>query len=145
MGASNTPLKRVLFLCTGNSARSQMAEALLRHVAADRFQAFSAGTAPREKVHPDAIQTLERKSVPVDGLTPKDVATFAGQPFDYVITLCDRAREHCPRFDFAEMMHWTFPDPAQVAEPADRRRAFEEVFSGLSQRVRFLIIVDEKK
>ena len=145
MGASNTPLKRVLFLCTGNSARSQMAEALLRHVAGDRFQAFSAGTTPRENVHPDAIQTLQRKSVPVDGLTPKDVATFAGQTFDYVITLCDRAREHCPRFDFAEMMHWTFPDPAQVVEAADRRRAFEEVFSGLSQRVRFLIIVDEKK
>jgi protein-tyrosine-phosphatase len=144
MGASNTPLKRVLFLCTGNSARSQMAEALLRHVAGDRFQVFSAGTTPRQSVHPDAIHTLQRKSVPVDGLTPKDVATFAGQRFDYVITLCDRAREHCPRFDFAEMMHWTFPDPAQVAEAAGRRRAFEEVFSGLSQRVRLLIIVNEK-
>jgi ArsR family transcriptional regulator, arsenate/arsenite/antimonite-responsive transcriptional repressor / arsenate reductase (thioredoxin) len=96
-------------------------------------------------VHPEAIQTLQRKSVPVDGLTPKDVATFAGQPFDYVITLCDRAREQCPRFDFAETMHWTFPDPAQVSEPAAQKRAFEEVFVGLSQRVRFLMIVDEKK
>jgi protein-tyrosine-phosphatase len=93
VGASNTPSKRVLFLCTGNSARSQMAEALLRHVAGDRFQVFSAGTTPRENVHPDAIQTLQRNSVPVDALTPKDVTTFAGQPFDYVITLCDRARQ----------------------------------------------------
>ncbi len=145
MSASNTPLKRVLFLCTGNSARSQMAEALLRHVAGGRFEVFSAGTTPRESVHPEAIETLQRKSVPVDGLTPKDVATFAGQAFAYVITLCDKAREHCPRFDFAETMHWTFPDPTQVSEPAARKRAFEEVFSGLSQRVRFLMIVDEKK
>jgi protein-tyrosine-phosphatase len=145
MSTSSTRRKRVLFLCTGNSARSQIAEALLRHVAGDRFEVFSAGTTPRENVHPDAIETLRRKSVPVDGLTPKDVTTFAGQPFDYVITLCDRAREHCPRFDFAETMHWTFPDPAAVSDPAARRRAFEEIFAGLSQRVRFLIIVDEKK
>ncbi len=145
MGASNTPLKRVLFLCTGNSARSQMAEALLRHVAGDRFQVFSAGTTPRENVHPDAIQTLQHKNVPIDGLAPKDVETFAGQPFDYVITLCDRAREHCPHFDFAETMHWTFRDPAQVSDQGARKRAFEEIFAGLSQRVRFLMIVDEKK
>jgi protein-tyrosine-phosphatase len=145
MGATTTPLKRVLFLCTGNSARSQMAEALLRHVAGGRFEVFSAGTTPRRSVHPEAIQTLQRKSVPVDGLTPKDVATFAGKPFDYVITLCDQAREHCPRFNFSETMHWTFPDPAQLGEAAARKRAFEEVFSGLSQRVRLLMIVDEKK
>ncbi len=68
MGASDRPLKRVPFLCTGNSARSQMAEALLRHVAGRRFEAFSAGTAPRENVHPEAVQTLRRNSVPVEGL-----------------------------------------------------------------------------
>jgi protein-tyrosine-phosphatase len=144
MSASNTPLKRVLFLCTGNSARSQIAEALLRHVARDHFEVFSAGTTPRPHVHPDAIETLRRHSVPVDGLTPKDVATFAGQSFDYVITLCDRAREHCPRFDFAETMHWTFQDPAQILDDVSRQRAFDQLFSGLSQRVRYLIIVDEK-
>jgi|HubBroStandDraft_5_1064220.scaffolds.fasta_scaffold318209_2 protein-tyrosine-phosphatase len=144
MSASDRPLKRVLFLCTGNSARSQMAEALLRHVAGRRFEVFSAGTTPRENVHPDALQTLRRNSVPVEGLSPKDVARFAGGRFDYVITLCDQAREHCPRFASAETMHWTFEDPAAVSEPADRKRAFEGVFAGLSQRVRFLIIVDEK-
>jgi protein-tyrosine-phosphatase len=145
MSTTSTPLKRVLFLCTGNSARSQMAEALLRHVAGERFEVFSAGTTPRASVHPDAIETLQNKNVPIDGLVPKDVEIFAGQPFNYVITLCDRAQEHCPRFDFAETMHWTFRDPAQVSDPAARKRAFEEIFTGLSQRVRFLMIVDEKK
>jgi protein-tyrosine-phosphatase len=145
MSTSETRVKRVLFLCTGNSARSQMAEALLRHMASDRFEVFSAGTTPREQVHPDALHALRSKNVPTDGLTPKDAATFVGQSFDYVITLCDRAREVCPRFDFAETMHWTFADPAQVGESAARKRAFDEVFAGLSQRVRFLIIVDEKK
>jgi arsenate reductase len=121
-----------------------MAEALLRHVAGSRFEAFSAGTTPRESVHPEALLTLQRNSVPVEGLSPKDVARFAAERFDYVITLCDRAREHCPRFDFAETMHWTFADPTDIADPADRKRAFDNIFSGLAQRVRFLIIVDEK-
>jgi arsenate reductase len=144
MSTSEKRLKRVLFLCSGNSARSQMAEALLRHIAADRFEVVSAGTIPREHVHPDAIETLRGNNVPVDGLRPKDVATLAGASFDYVITLCDRARERCPTFAFAEMMHWTFPDPAQILDATARTRAFKEIFAGLSQRVRFLIIVDEK-
>jgi ArsR family transcriptional regulator, arsenate/arsenite/antimonite-responsive transcriptional repressor / arsenate reductase (thioredoxin) len=144
MGPSDRPLKRVLFLCTGNSARSQMAEALLRHVACSRFEAFSAGTTPRENVHPEALQTLRRNSVPVEGLSTKDAARFAGERFDYVITLCDPAREHCPHFDVAETMHWTFADPAAVSEPADRKRAFDEIFAGLSKRLRFLVIVNEK-
>jgi protein-tyrosine-phosphatase len=143
MGTSKKP-KRVLFLCTGNSARSQMAEALLRHLGGGRFTAFSAGTAPRAQVNPDAIQTMKRNKIPPEGLLPKEVATFSGQLFDYVITLCDRAREVCPTFDSAEMMHWTFRDPAAAGDTTNRRRAFDEVFAGLSQRVRFLIIVDEK-
>lgn len=145
MNPSTKP-KRVLFLCTGNSARSQMAEALLRHIGEGRFTVFSAGTSPRAHVHPDAIQTLERHSIPSEGLVPKDVASFSGQSFDYVITLCDRAREVCPAFGSAEMMHWTFRDPAEAeADATSRRSAFDKVFAGLSQRVRFLIIVDEKK
>jgi protein-tyrosine-phosphatase len=145
MGPSTSPPKRVLFLCSGNSARSQMAEALLRHVAGDRFEVFSAGTAPRDQVHPGALETLRLKNVPADGLRPKDAANFAGQSFDYVITLCDRAREDCPHFEFAEAMHWTFADPTAAPERAAQQRAFEQVFAGLSQRVRFLMIVDEKK
>jgi arsenate reductase len=123
-----------------------MAEALLRHIGAGRFTVCSAGTSPRARVDPDAIQTLERHSIPSTGLVPKDVASFSGQSFDYVITLCDRAREVCPAFGSAEMMHWTFRDPAEAeADATSRRSAFDKVFSGLSQRVRFLIIVDEKK
>jgi protein-tyrosine-phosphatase len=136
--------KRVLFLCTGNSARSQIAEALLRHVAADGFDAFSAGTEPRQDVHSGALDVLRRNHVPTSGLRPKHFSTFEGQPFDYVITLCDRARERCPTFEHTEMMHWTFVDPASAAEGDARRRAFDDYFAGLSTRLRFLIIVDEK-
>ena len=136
--------KRVLFLCTGNSARSQIAEALLRHVAPDRFDAFSAGTEPRQEVHSGGLDVLRRNHVPTNGLRPKHFSTFDGQPFDYVITLCDRARERCPTFERAEMMHWTFIDPAAAADAAARRRAFDDYFAGLSTRLRFLIIVDEK-
>jgi protein-tyrosine-phosphatase len=136
--------KRVLFLCTGNSARSQIAEALLRHVAPDRFEPFSAGTEPRRDVHSAAIDVLRRNHVPANGLRPKHFSTFDGQPFDYVITLCDRARERCPTFEHAEMMHWTFADPASVPDADAQRRAFDGYFAGVSTRLRFLIIVDEK-
>jgi protein-tyrosine-phosphatase len=87
---------------------------------------------------------MRRNKIPSEGLVPKDVATFWGQPFDYLITLCDRAREVCPAFESADMMHWTFRDPAAAGDATSRSRAFDEVFAGLSQRVRFLIIVDEK-
>ena len=136
--------KRVLFLCTGNSARSQIAEALLRHVAPDRFDAFSAGTEPRQDVHSGAIDLLRRNRVPTNGLRTKHFYTFEGQAFDYVITLCDRAREQCPAFERAEMMHWTFADPTTASSLDARRRAFDDYFAGLSNRLRFLIIIDEK-
>ena len=136
--------KRVLFLCTGNSARSQIAEALLRHIASDRFEPFSAGTEPRAEVHPGALDVLRRNQVSTRDLRPKHFSTFEGRPFSHVITLCDRAREHCPTFDHVEMMHWTFADPTAVPDPDARRRAFDDYFAGLSTRLRFLVIVDEK-
>src|SRR5437762_4882880 len=101
--------RRVLFLCTGNSARSQMAEALMRHLAGDKYEAVSAGTNPRKATHPEAIKALEDRHVPTDDLRPKDVSVFVGQVFDYVITVCDRAHEQCPVFPGAEMIHWSFP------------------------------------
>jgi protein-tyrosine-phosphatase len=130
--------KRVLFLCTGNSARSQMAEALLRQLAGDHFEAASAGTEPRPAVHPDALATLASHHVAAAELVPKDVSSFAGQRFDYVITVCERARERCPLFPGAELVQWLFPDPADVEPEAARRRAFEDVFQGLSERIRVL-------
>jgi protein-tyrosine-phosphatase len=135
--------KRVLFLCTGNSARSQIAEALMRHLFKDHFEVSSAGTERRPEVNPRALATLARHQVPADGLRPKDVASFAGQSFAYVITVCDRAREHCPILPGAEMIHWSFSDPA--AEPEDRQdRAFEDVFVGLERRIRLLDAVESR-
>jgi protein-tyrosine-phosphatase len=138
------PRKRVLFLCTGNSARSQMAEALMRQLAGDRYDVVSAGTHPKAAVHPEALRTLEKRHTPTTGLAPKDVSTFAGQSFDYVITVCDRAQEQCPVFPGADMIHWSFPDPAD-AEGQAQARAFNEVYQGLGQRIRLLVVVSERK
>ena len=132
--------KRVLFLCTGNSARSQLAEALLRHIGGERFTAASAGTEPRAAVHPDALATLEHHGVPAAGLAPKHIATFDGAaPFDLVITVCDRAHHACPVMPGATMLHWSFPDPAEVVAATERRRAFEGVFAELSARIAELV------
>ena len=89
--------KRVLILCTGNSARSQMAEGLLRHDAGDRFDVESAGTKP-SSVRPEAIATMKELGIDISGHRSKSVTEFAGQNFDYVITVCDDARESCPVF-----------------------------------------------
>lgn len=128
---------RVLFLCTGNSARSQMAEALLRHQSGGRIHAFSAGSTPKARVHPTAIATLrDLFGIDGSGLTPKSVDAFAGQTFDYVITVCDRAAESCPIFPGAPThLHWGFEDPAAVEGEAAQRRAFEAVARGLAERL----------
>ena len=141
---ATTERKRVLFLCTGNSARSQMAEAIMRQLAGDKYEVASAGTIPKPHVHPEAIGTLERHHVSAKGLVPKDLSVFAGQIFDFVITVCDRALEQCPVFPRADMIHWSFPDPAEAAAPA-QRRAFDDVFNGLTQRIRLLLVVNERK
>lgn len=120
-----------------------MAEALTRQIAGDWFDVASAGTAPRSAVHPIALAVLAARHVSVVGLVPKDITVFAGQSFDYVITTCDRAQEQCPVFPGAEMIHWSFPDPAEV-EPDRQRKAFEEVFTGLSQRIRLLLVVNQR-
>jgi protein-tyrosine-phosphatase len=136
--------KRVLFLCTGNSARSQMAEAVMRQIAGDRFEVASAGTEPRDRVDADAIATLGLHELDGSRLVPKDISTFAGERFDFVITLCERAREKCPAFPGAELIQWSFVDPAALGPGVERRRAFEQVFQGLNQRIRLFVIVNEK-
>ncbi len=115
--------KRVLILCTGNSARSQMAEGLLRHDAGDRFEVKSAGT-KATSVRPEAIAAMSELEIDISRHRSKNVDEFAGQKFDFVITVCDNARETCPVFfGAAERMHHTFEDPAAFVGSNEERLA----------------------
>jgi arsenate reductase len=116
-----SPKKRVLILCTGNSARSQMAEGLLRHDAGDCFDVESAGTKP-SVVRPEAIAALCELGIDISGQRSKHVSELEGQPFDYVITVCDSAREACPVFfGAAHRMHHSFDDPAAIEGTEEER------------------------
>ena len=115
--------RRVLFLCTHNSARSQMAEGLLRHLAGDRFEAFSAGT-EATGVRPLAIRAMGELGVDIAGQESKTLARYLGEPFDEVITVCHAANEACPVFFGAtERLHWSFPDPAQATGTEEEQLA----------------------
>ena len=113
--------KRVLFLCTHNSSRSQMAEGLLRAMAGDRFDVFSAGTEATE-VHPLAIAAMRERGIDIGGHASKTLDAFAGERFDYVITVCNQANESCPIFPGeTERLHWDFDDPRGAGLPVFRR------------------------
>jgi arsenate reductase len=133
---------RVLFVCTGNSARSILAEALLTHLAGDRFEAFSAGTHP-SGVHPLAERILDEAGIPSAGLRSKSIDEFGGVAFDYVITLCDDARAICPVFPGADQsLHWGYRDPASAeGTEAERLEAFRRVFTQIGERVRQFVLV----
>ncbi len=106
--------QRLLFLCTGNSCRSQIAEGLLTNLAGDRFEAFSAGTQPTQ-LNPRAIQTMNELGIDISNHKSQSVEIFLDQKFDYVITVCDAAREACPVFSNSkESLHWSFEDPAEA-------------------------------
>ena len=128
--------KRVLILCTGNSARSQMAEGLLRDLAADRFEVFSAGTKP-SRVRPEAIAAMRELGIDISGHRSKSVDEFAQQPFDYVITVCDNARESCPVYPASvQRIHWSFEDPAAVTgSEEERMKAFREIRDQIRARL----------
>jgi len=114
---------KVLILCTGNSARSQMAEGLLRHDAGDRFEVFSAGTKPGH-VRPEAIAVMRELGIDLSGHRSKHVDEFAGQNFDYVLTVCDNARESCPVFpSTTRTIHHSFDDPAALEGTEEARLA----------------------
>ena len=120
--------RRVLILCTGNSARSQMAEGLLRHEAGDRFAVESAGTKPTF-VRPEAVAVMKEAGIDISGHRSKHVDEFAGLDFDYVVTVCDKAQESCPVFfGSAARLHRSFSDPA-AAEGSEQERlaAFRKV------------------
>lgn len=131
----------VLFLCTGNSARSIIAESLLNRIGNGRFHAFSAGSRPRGKVHPMALQLLERQNYPVQQLRSKDWSEFsaAGAPeLDFVFTLCDSAAaEECPVWPGQPMTaHWGLPDPAAAdGNEAERHLAFADTLRMLTNRL----------
>jgi arsenate reductase len=132
----------VLFLCTGNSARSIMAEALLNHFGKGRFHAFSAGSHPRGSLHPLALETVTRNHLPVEGLRSKSWDEFAAPgapPLDFVFTVCDRAaKEMCPLWPGQPMTaHWGIEDPASVEGTTEQqRRAFNAAFRALDARLR---------
>lgn len=135
---------RVLFLCTHNAARSQMAEGILRDLSHGTVEVFSAGTEPSE-VHPLAIRALRGMGIDISGQRSKHVDEFAGQQFDFVTTLCDSARELCPVFPGdPEMVHWSFPAPgAMQGTGAERLPAFKQTARELATRLRpFLALIE---
>ena len=138
---------RLLFLCTGNSARSQMAEALLNWKGRGRFRAESAGSHPADRVNPHAIETLRDYDVPWAGHAPRGIDGLEREPWDFVITVCDRAKESCPIFPGQPILaHWGMPDPADVAgDEAAQRQAFEAAFLLLSRRIDLLLALPIEK
>jgi arsenate reductase len=132
---------RVLFVCTHNSARSQMAEGMLRHFAGDRFEAFSAGTEV-SNVRPEAISVMAELGIDISGQHSKSVDQFVGQQFAWVITVCDLARESCPYFPGAEQIaHWGFEDPAEAqGSDAERLRVFRRVRDEIHDRLRMFVL-----
>jgi arsenate reductase len=127
---------RVLFVCTGNSARSVMAEALLRRHGGHAFEVFSAGTEPRG-INPLTLRVLDDAGIDASGARSKSVDEFRGQHFDYVVTVCDQARQSCPVFPGVhDSLHWGYEDPAEAVGTDEQRLAvFRRVFLQLSERI----------
>jgi arsenate reductase len=128
---------RVLILCTGNSARSQMAEGLLRNDGGDRFEVFSAGTEPAG-LNPLAVRAMLETGIDISVQRSKAVSEYVGQEFDYVITVCDRAKDNCPVFPGrAERIHWSFEDPAAATgDDYERLSVFRRVRDEIRARLR---------
>lgn len=133
---------RVLFLCTGNSARSQMAEGLLRSLGRSDFEVYSAGTDPKG-LHPLAVQVMRESGIDITGQQSKSLDRFRGQSFDYIITVCDRARDHCPTFPGDnQRVHWGFADPAAVTgSEAARIAAFRRTRTEIAERLRLWVTI----
>ena len=132
--------KRVLILCTGNSARSQMAEGLLRNLAGDRFEVASAGVAPTQ-VRPEAITAMRELGIDISQHRSKSVDEFVDQDFDYVITVCDNANEQCPVFPAkTKRIHWSFADPAAArGDEQSRLQVFRQVRDEILAQLRLFV------
>ena len=133
--------QRVLILCTGNSARSQMAEGLLRNLAGDRFEVFSAGINPTQ-IRSEAIAVMRDIGIDISAQHSKSIDEFSGQQFDYIITVCDNANENCPMFPGnAQRIHWSIDDPAALDGDRDARLAeFRRARNELQRRLRELLL-----
>lgn len=127
---------KVLFLCTGNSARSQMAEGYLRHVAADKFEPLSAGVEPKG-LNPLAVEAMHEIGIEISQQKSKDVGRFLGQNIPYVVTVCDNAKKHCPTFAGAQqLLHWSIDDPAEATGTHDEKLAvFRRVRDEIKKRI----------
>ena len=138
---------RVLFLCTHNSARSQMAEALLRQLSQGHIEAYSAGSDPAEQVHPLAVRAMQHLGIEMGQAHPKHFDRFRDQHFDTIVTVCDRVREVCPVFPHdPERIHWSFSDPAEAEGSEDEQyRAFEQTVVQLVKRIRLLVTLLERE
>ena len=138
-----TERPRVLILCTGNSARSQMAEGLLRDMTGDRIEVASAGVAPTH-VRPEAVEVMKEIGIYISNSRSKSINEFLTQPFDYVITVCDNANQHCPIFAGASRrIHWSIEDPAAVVGDDEiRLEAFRRARNELRERLQKFVEED---
>jgi arsenate reductase len=141
---SEAPI-RVLVVCTGNSARSIIAEALLRRHGADRFEVFSAGTNPRG-INPLTEQILDDAGIDHSWARSKSVSEFLGRTFDYVITVCDQAKESCPVFPGSgESLHWGYDDPAEVeGSEEERLEAFRKTLTMMATRIQAFVTLAKR-
>lgn len=137
--------KRVLVLCTGNSARSQMAEGFLRTLGGERFEAHSAGTEIAEQVNPLAVRAMAEVGIDISAQRPKDLSVYDGQEFDLMITVCNSARQFCPMFlDARANTHWDLPDPVTAPDGEEARLAFfRAIRDEIRRRVEHLVATGE--
>jgi len=132
---------RVLFVCTANAARSQLAEALLKHTDDEHFEAFSAGTQPTS-IDPRTLEALEHLNVSTDGLHSKAIDEFSGEHFDYVITLCDKSAAECmASLGAGEVISWHFEDPVTSSKPD----AFRHTLHEIHERIKMFVLVKTKR
>lgn len=139
--------KKVLFLCTGNSTRSQMAEAVLNHRGSDNFIAYSAGSNPANEIHPLAFKVLSHTGFDMTGKRPKSMEEYINEKFDFIITLCDRMKENCPIFPGQPILaHWGMPDPADFeGTDEEKLKFFEKTINEISQRITLFLNLPMEK
>ncbi|OWY72402.1 low molecular weight phosphatase family protein [cyanobacterium TDX16] len=136
--SNSSAKKRVIILCTGNSCRSQMAEALWRKHGGESWEVVSAGTHPKDQVYPLAVQAMKESGIDISGYRSKDAAQFTGQHFDLVVTVCDNAERECPAFANADKhVHWPFDDPPKTAgDESAKLQACRRVRDEIEQAVK---------